>query len=484
MLPAQPCPMKSNLHKHALGALAVLLLNSCTDQEQADPGSTGSLPKRPNVILISIDTLRADHLQAYGYGRENSPFLKAFAEESYLFEQAYSHSNSTGPSHMTIFSGVLPETHLIDHSATMSLSPGVPFLPEILDNMGYRTAGFADGGYVNEAMGFGRGFDHFESRYEGFSTKLDRVDSWIADGSDQPNFLFLHTYGVHSPYTPLPEFDIYSGTYKGRLRERLDDLLVKKQAMLEGDRESVLGLAKMQRLFWRGKAGFGPEEIQYLVDLYDGCILEIDSGFNRLMGTLEQQGWLENSWIVVLSDHGEAFNEHGAYSHRKLYNEELHVPLIIRPPGGLQEGVRIPETVALIDVARTILSAIDAPAPDGMQGTPLLPALPLESSEVYSTAAETRSHHSLIVEGHKLVMIYGDAKEIYDREADSEEANNLIDDEELQPRIEAMTQRIDEIAVGAQELMKTLGSPVPAGELTPEQLSELEALGYIGGDDD
>jgi arylsulfatase A-like enzyme len=439
---------------------------------------------RANVVLISIDTLRADHIHTYGYERETSPYLDAFAEQSVLFEQAYANSNNTGPSHMTIFTGVLPETHRVDHSAINSLAPGVPFLTEVLKNAGYKTAAFADGGFVNEALGFGRGFDHFESKFEAFGHKLNRIEDWIEEAPNEPTFLFVHTYGVHAPYVPLPEYDVYSADYDGILRERLELLLPLKQAMHEGNskHDQVEILAVAQQKFWEGKENFNERDVKYLKDLYDGCIREVDAGFNRLLASLEAKGWLENSWVIVLSDHGEAFNEHGTFAHRGLFSEELHVPLIIRPPGGLDEGIRRPEVVGLIDVPQTILSSLDMAAPIGMQGEAVFPLAALSSRSVHSTAGESYGYSTFISGDHKLVFQQYKPSGLFDLGADPLELDDIFESPTAQQVVNDLSTGAANTIESANQLRDELGSPAEAGELSAEQMGELGALGYLDDD--
>lgn len=168
-----------------------------------DSRSTASPSPSPgaSVVLISIDTLRADHLSAYGYPRPTSPNIDAFARRCLQFDHAYSHASSTGPSHMTMMTGVLPEVHMVWHTQHNQLASGVPYLAEILGGHGYDTAAFTDGGYLTPNFGFSRGFATFQFHLQEFQHKLDEVQQWLDETRDRtrPVFLFVHTYGVHAP---------------------------------------------------------------------------------------------------------------------------------------------------------------------------------------------------------------------------------------------------------------------------------------------
>ncbi len=178
---------------------------------------------RASVVLISIDTLRADHLGCYGFERPTSPHLDEFARGVVLFERALSASNNTAPSHMTLLSGVSPAVHALEHRELRAPPASIPMLAEILHASGYRTLGMADGGFVTPELGFARGFDTFESRLQPFKHKLPELSEWIARGCAEPTFLFVHTYDVHSPYVPPVEFDRFTDPdSQGPFRTRLE----------------------------------------------------------------------------------------------------------------------------------------------------------------------------------------------------------------------------------------------------------------------
>src|SRR5262245_31161425 len=177
-------------------ALAVLALGLTSSGPGEAPAAeqAAAPPTRPHVVLISIDTLRADRLGVYGQERPLTPQLDAFAQHAWLFERVHSNCNSTGPSHMTMLTGALPPVHGVRHNAGLAVAPGLPTLAERLRAAGYATVAFTDGGYVLPAFGFDRGFDRFEAHLQSIENKLADVQAWLEAAPDTPTFLFLHTY--------------------------------------------------------------------------------------------------------------------------------------------------------------------------------------------------------------------------------------------------------------------------------------------------
>lgn len=455
----------------------------CSHSEDPDP--LDSAP-HSHVIVISIDTLRADHMSCYDYFRESSPHIDALAEQSVLFEKVYSHSNNTGPSHMTMLSGVLPYVHGVEHKQENSLAPGAPYLPEILSNLGYKTAAFADGGYVSSPFGFARGFDSFHSKYESFNRKLDRVEGWLERATDEPTFLFLHTYMVHAPYLPSKEHDLFTDdAYDGELRSTVERLRTQR-AMLEANLpefgDKMKDLRDIQRLFWTDLDKSNEEDMEYLKGLYDGCIHEVDAGIGRLLSMLDEKGWLDNAWLVLTSDHGEAFKEHGSVGHRQLYNEELHVPLLIRPPGGLVEGQRVDTVVGLAAIPPTILYALGSPVPNTMQDSSLLPLSELKGRAIHATLGENRLHQAYVRAGSKLIVKGEKAAELYNLEVDPRERENLLDQVERPAVADKLMTAWKQVMADCVELREIVGDPARATAFDEEQLQALRELGYLGDD--
>ncbi len=458
--------------RHAAHLLVLLLGAGVLAGCGRDAPSDG--PAR-RIVLVSIDTLRADHLSCYGYPRETSPRLDALAEESFVFTRARAHSNSTAPSHMSLFTGVLPLVHDVWNGGDTALSPDLPTLAERLSDAGYRTAAFADGGMVAERFGFARGFDTFDSRYERFPRKLDRVEEWLDATDDAPAFLFVHTYGVHAPYVPARGHDVFTDPgYTGELRARVMALASRLDAP-DGD------LGAVRTLFWEGRESFDEADREYLVGLYDGCIRSVDAGVGRLLDMVDARGLLDDAWVIVTSDHGEAFLEHGSWSHRELYEEELHVPLLVRPPGGLAGGRRVDAPVGLVDLAATLLALGGVDADDVVQGRALLPAGSFEPRPLHAVAEQYRGYQTLVDGAWKLHVGEADARwQLYDLSADPREERNLLGTGEEADAVRAALEReVATVRAAAAALRERLGGAIEAAAPTDDELEVLRALGYV-----
>ncbi len=387
-------------HRRRAGLTAALvlglgLLTACADRSAA----------RPNVLLVSIDTLRADHLSSYGYHRPTSPTLDRWANEGVLFLECFAPTSWTLPSHLSMLTGLGISAHGIDDDRLWQVvgQPGGPselplrgtFVPEVLQRAGYRTAGFHSWMYLEERFGFGPGFEVYE-RIRDFEPLddetmaqveaemeagggpllrqlrrthpqlfmnqgpvadrvVDRALAWLGELDDpkRPWFLFLHIFDPHDDYTPPEPFDRlftdpdYDGPIDGR------------GVMSPG-----------------GPVRYGMErrDLEHLIALYDGEIAWVDSQLERLAGELDRRGEWDRTLSIVTSDHGEEFFEHGLKQHRaQLFRESVHVPLILRLPGRLTAGVRVAGPVGLIDIAPTLYALADVAAPQPMSGIDLVP---------------------------------------------------------------------------------------------------------------
>ncbi|MGB5660007.1 MAG: sulfatase, partial [Thermoanaerobaculia bacterium] len=288
-------------------------------------------PQRPNLVLVSIDTLRADHLTAYGYERSTSPEISRLAREGVLFEQAFSQSPKTATSHMSLFTGVYPPAHRVANwgeRRARRLSDDVPTLATLLARSGYRTEAHTEGGNVSARLGFDQGFEVYQEHrgaepvFEGASRALDRFVE-DDDGARAPFFLFIHTFEVHDPYVPPARFadQFVYPSYSG-------DIV--------GSREELGRLAgggnywALNTQYWNRVDRNDPADIQHLKDLYDAEILFTDSQFATFREHLRRLDLEDETILVVLSDHGEEFLEHGGFLHNTLFQEILRIPLIFR----------------------------------------------------------------------------------------------------------------------------------------------------------
>jgi len=311
-------------------------------------------PARPNVILLTIETLRRDHLSLYGYPRKTSPFFEKLAGEAIVFEDAYSQSSWTKPSIASILTGLLPSEHGVG-TALDRLSDSAVLLPEVLRDHGYTTAGFWTNTVIADAaFNYDQGFDLFVNEKCALFDKVARhVLDWLDAEGVGPFFISIHTFDPHGPYVaPGRLADVFDPDYDGKL--------------------------KNLRFFCPGRfrdfADLSGRDVDYIRARYDGEILYTDIVLERLvLGIKERRLW-DNTLLVITSDHGEEFYEHGGWGHAQdVYPEKLRVPLIVKLPRQEHAGLRVTGLAGGIDIMPTILAAVDLPVPRGLRGIDLLP---------------------------------------------------------------------------------------------------------------
>ena len=318
--------------------------------------STGEKPP-PNLLLVSIDALRPDRLEAYGYDRPTSPFLAELAARGVVFENAFCNTHGTTQSHTTILSGLYQEQHGVGMASSGSgiaanrIPDAVALLPEILREHGYSTIGVTDRGNAAGSFGFSRGFDRFDDRGGGIVKVARRALRFVEEAlpEKKPIFVFLHTYEVHSPYRPPPE--------------------VRAMLGVPDDTPEASSEWLLERI--GDAASLPPGALDALSQLYDAEIRHTDDELRALFADLDARGFFENAVVLVTSDHGEEFGEHGGLLHRGLlYDELLRVPLLLEGTGIAPASVE--EPVSSIDIAPTLLAAAGVPAPESMEGRSLL----------------------------------------------------------------------------------------------------------------
>lgn len=431
----------------------------------------GPPPNPLNVILVSIDTLRADHLGCYGYPRETSPRIDAFSREAILFEEAIATASSTLPSHASMFTGLVPPHHGASFARSAALSPSILTLTEILRGGGYATASWNGGAQLSDVWGLDQGFDLYSSfggatRAGGPEIDLtdDRLDrtvhaalDWIdRRRGERPFFLFLHSYEVHAPYTPSLALRGRFGRFDTRLTDRI----------------SIYELRQAKE----GKASFGPEDLKHIVASYDAEIVSADLAFGLLLDGLRHRSLLDETVVVLTSDHGEEFGEHGVvgwHSHT-LFDELLRVPLLIRLPEGRLGGSRVASQVSGIDVSPTILDALGRPSPAVFQGRSLMGLAEGDgsgSARAVLSARDARKKNliSLRAGGWKWIRAGG----LYDLSTDPGEIADLRGRPDLRARRAAMRRQADRWFHARR--------PAEPVTVTPNQEveSQLRALGYL-----
>ena len=463
----------------------------------------------PNIVLISMDTLRADHLGCYGYERDTSPAIDNFAQNSTIFQNCYSASSWTLPAHATLFTALDPSYHKITKYYD-TLDPSLVLLSEVLQEQGFTTAAFVNGGYLEPRFGFDQGFDTYDStdpEKGNLEVILPKVEAWLKGEPERPFFLFLHCYDVHEPYHPLPEFKFKFGEKQPEIDEfiRSKFKLLKDGVMIPC--EEVRKLAVLRRSYPLGymailqlnkpesDSGFakgifkcfpplfdfpGSDAcVRYLRACYDGSVRSLDRQFGIFLNMLQERGLLDNTLIIVTSDHGEEFREHGGLGHgRTIHRELVHVPLIMKFPGNAYEGVSLKGTAGLVDLMPTILDYLKISIPGSVHGRSMLPLLEKKTIR-NSVIAETGARGKLRAVSFRterwlyVWKMEEDVEKLFDLKEDPEETRNVID---LHPEIAARFK----IEVEAY-LENGNRSPYKAGVLEADKTlqEQLQALGYI-----
>ncbi|MFN7955841.1 MAG: sulfatase [bacterium] len=316
---------------------------------------------RANVILLTIDTLRPDHLGAYGYAHPTSPHLDELARESVLFEDAVSSSAWTSPGLVSLLTGLFAVRHGVTGPAA-SVAPGTPTLATELAGRGYRVPNLvyltSIPNYAN--LGFGPPLQEFFSDEGG----PDELARWLEHGPEEPFFLWYHYRYVHLPYR-APESEVRAVWPSAAATAPVSE-----------------GLAAVQRdvIVPRDSLAFAlPADREAVTRLYDGEVHAMDAWLGDVLARLERRGLLDRSVLAISADHGEELFDHGWVGHASttlhatLFEELIRIPLLIRFPGGAHGGLRIAEPVRGVDLMPTLLDAVDVAAPTGLDGRSLLP---------------------------------------------------------------------------------------------------------------
>ncbi len=425
--------------------LALAVLASCSDRPE---------PRR-NLILISMDTLRADRLGAYGYLRPTSPNIDALAARGARFARAYSSAPWTLPAHATIFTGLTPQRH-DTHGWLQKLPETVPTLAELLQQAGWRTYAHTTGGFVGGRYGFARGFEEYIDELGGFKMTLAaarrQIESWPRD---EPYFLFLQTFTVHCPY---PASRAHREAF--RTQSGLDDVGAPPNCLVKPL-----------------KSDFSEAEKIFLSDRYDAAIRTADDKLAEFIRFLDERGEFEDTYLVLLSDHGDEFGEHGSIFHgHTLYEELLHVPLVIVGPG-VEPGV-VEERVGLVDLMPTVLDLLGVEKTGG-EGRSLVGHLlgefsgaePSGETPYFASTDEGVKLRGVISGNYKLVLdLETDRVRLFDLEKDPAERHDLADQEPAaRDRLRLLLDRhLGRASLGGGQ----------EAALSEEEIEELRALGY------
>jgi arylsulfatase A-like enzyme len=435
-----------------------------TYMDLAEPvlwGAGHSESEAVSVVLIVLDTLRASRLGCYGWTRAETPHLDRFAEQGLRFTDVTSAANWTLPAHASLFTSTFSSQHGL--VSNQRLAESIPTLAELLRDRGYRTAAFAEGGFLHPRHGFARGFESFSSEAREVERTLSHATSWIRE-QEGPFFAFVHTYKVHSPYDP-------EGPFRSRLVRDYEGALPEVVNLKDEDWGSV---------DWQDK--------RYVSDLYDAEIAELDAALGVMFEELSQVLDPERTLIIITSDHGEEFLEHGHVGHgTSAFQEQVAVPLLMQWGSRLQRGQAVEVPVHTVDVATTILAATNTAAPALYEGANLLAELAGVTRPVFSPMVPRWSDPSVrdsiavvVREGSLKYLVYptppnsGVESEaaLFDLALDPAEANNLLD-EQSRAYWEELCARL----LGAFPLVESVEGTAESQALK----RELEALGYVDG---
>jgi arylsulfatase A-like enzyme len=421
--------------------------------------------KELNVILITVDTLRADHLGVYGYARNTSPNLDRFAKDSILFRHAFSHAPETNPSFSSLMTSFYPhETKVL--RIFHALPPGAVTMAEILKANGYHTGAVMSHFSLRRGSGFEQGFDEYDDRVEDRVLKRkERIApkttlaaiKWLEGNYKKKFFLWVHFDDPHGPYAPPPPYNtmFVERSVPGNKTLRVG--------------EFTGGIPPYQQL---GEH----RDPEYYISQYDGEIRFFDQAFGDLIKKIQQLGLLDNSVLVFTSDHGEGMGEHNYYfAHGEfLYNALIHVPLILRFPGPSPAVKEVRSPVSHIDVLPTILDAVSIRHSHPFRGRNLLAGG--EDRQIFSQSHKISSKYALSVNNMKLVK--GAKYELYDIQKDFSENADLMEGDSsfaFFPPAAALKNGLD--AIPGQDALRLGPSIVWAKGSAMRK--ELRGLGYV-----
>jgi arylsulfatase A-like enzyme len=388
-----------------------------------------------NVVFLVIDTLRADHLGCYGYGRNTSPNINALAAQSVVFENHISPAIPTHPAFVTMNTGQFSITHgVVAHGGHNELRRTSPWMPASFQRRNYNTC--AVDNLADWSAGFRRGFEFYidptQRHVLGLKcTNRDinkRAIPWLRQQGKEPFYLFVHYWDPHTPYMPPRAYRklFYQG-------DPCDPANTAMAHMTEHP------LGRMWRDTWFNKLGECITDPEYIVSLYDSEIRFVDEGVGQLLKALDETGHADDTLVVVTGDHGELMYRHGVFfDHHGLYDGNLHVPLIVRHPG--IGSRRVSQMSAHVDIAPTLLDLCGVEVPEEMEGVPLGPWMRGETAEpvrefVVSEECTWQMKWAIRTERHKFILareedFYGTPmRELYDLQADPDELRNIVEDE-------------------------------------------------------
>jgi len=415
----------------------------------------GKSAAKNSVVVLMLDTLRADHLSSYGYGRTTSPVLDAFAKENVQFSYAVTAAPWTPPSVASMFTGVYPATHgwmPPNHrdqvkQMAVKLDDNLTTLAEVFQKNGFSTAAVSPNPWITEEFGYQQGFDSFTFSARAPAEEIvklgtAKIDDLAARGT--PFFVYLHFLDPHDPYAPPGEYKTaFTGDAPGRQ--------------------------------------YPPKELQRL-NLYDGEIKYMDNEIGKLFAHLKEEGLYDDLTIIIVGDHGEQFMEHGQHGHgHQLYNEEVHVPLLVKSPKA-QAAKVVDVTTSTVDIFPTALEAAGLRVPEGIPGVSLFSDEALEARQGVFTEIEKdfRQKAFTTPDGLKLIrqtnpddhdVVLG----VFDYRKDPSEAQPITDKEV----IATLNGELTQLNQYALEGRIQGSSDTAKAQMKDSTVEQLKTLGYL-----
>ncbi|MFC2154238.1 sulfatase [Candidatus Altiarchaeota archaeon] len=457
---------------------ALILVLGCVSEESTYDSATLSnetstsdvvgpnCPPDCNVVLFTVDALRADHLGVYGHYRNTSPNIDKFSEQSMVFRNSIAQAPWTLPSYMSMLTGLYASQHGVLDAESSVLGNETITLADILHGQGYKTAAFTGGAWVSEKHNY-HTFDVFDESGGLTGNNFDEMIGWLNSNSEERFFLLWHDFTVHCPYTPSEEFDVFAEkSFPGVLSYCPDEF----QSQLKGD---VVNCRRCKRYFDQVMDNMTESDFEYVKKKYDGGILWADDRFARFLETLDEKGIRDETIIIFVSDHGQSFADRenrGRVGHTILYEEVLRVPLILNIPGQ-KESAEVQEIVELIDLMPTVLGLLEMDVPEGIEGKNLLENHREYDSHAYSENFRKYTAYSLRNDNLKIIYYEDeDLFEFYDLDEDPHERNDLSGQNTTQE----------------DQLRELLMSKIPIkisltqeAQIDEEAIEELKALGYV-----
>ena len=446
-----------------LAAIALTALYNVARVHGTPPEEARPSCPNCNIILFSMDTLRADHVGALGYARNTTPRMDELARSGLLFRNAFSTSSWTVPSHTSMMTGLYPSEHGYTVSTLKELSlNGKTTLSEELLRNGYATAAIT-GGYPGPFFGPTRGFSYY---YQGsakevhLSSYRQRAEEFIASNQDRPFFLFLHAYDAHAPYLPFEE---YRGLYASAVNESFDGIYCNSQ-------------------YGAAMEVYHPSP-DYSITQYDAEIRAADEEFGRVVDTVRALGIENRTLYVFVSDHGEEFLEHGMCGHWQLHSETNRVPLVIAGPG--IHPAQINGTASHVDLFPTILEYLGLSIPPQSRGQSLLYP-PNESRRVYTeriirfTDGDWAQLSGVVTPQSRSIIEYNSTSQTYSLTGYYEDGP--LERDNLAPTLsEARREQLLAEALDWQAGLPPASLPGALADEFDDNQQQLRELGYLNG---